>query len=98
MAQRRLIFPPTKYRTQCSMIYTPGTSRTMLLSRPRVNQPAPSVIRLSHKSLFPYIFAALFLFAFIDSWRRAGIDLGLVFEAQGRTNLWKFVSGMFPPD
>jgi phosphonate transport system permease protein len=63
-----------------------------------VNQPAPSVIRLSHKSLFPYIFAALFLLAFIDSWRRAGIDLGLVFEAQGRTNLWKFVSGMFPPD
>jgi phosphonate transport system permease protein len=63
-----------------------------------VNQPAQSITRLSHRSLFPYLFSALFLLALVDSWRRAGVDPGLVFEAQGRANLWKFVSGMFPPD
>jgi len=52
----------------------------------------------SPKSLFPYLFAACFLLGVIESWRRAGIDPVVFFAAQGRANLWKFVSGMFPPE
>jgi len=63
-----------------------------------VNQPATSLIRPSHRSLFPYIFAALFTLAFVDSWRRAGIDPLVFFESKGRAALAKFLTGMFPPD
>src|SRR3954471_13159334 len=52
----------------------------------------------AQKSLFPYLFAALFLFAFVDSWRRVGVDVPLLFEHQGRENLLKFITGMFPPE
>lgn len=51
----------------------------------------------SPKSLFSYIFAAFFVLAVIDSWRIAGIDPTIIFDAHGRANLWKFVGGMFPP-
>jgi len=34
----------------------------------------------------------------IDSWRRAEIDPKVFFEAKGRDALWKFLTGMFPPD
>ena len=60
--------------------------------------PGQSFIRPSHKSLFPYLCSALFLLALIDSWRRAGIDLAVFFETKGRESLWKFLTGMFPPD
>ena len=63
-----------------------------------MKQPVPSLTRPSHKSLFPYLFAGLFLLAFIDSWRRAGIDPGVFFQTKGRDALWKFLSGMFPPE
>ncbi|MBI2181438.1 MAG: phosphonate ABC transporter, permease protein PhnE [Deltaproteobacteria bacterium] len=63
-----------------------------------MNQPVPSRIHRSPKTLFPYLFTALFLLAFIDSWRRAGIEPMVLFAAKGRENVWKFLSGMFPPD
>jgi phosphonate transport system permease protein len=63
-----------------------------------VNQAHPSLTRPSHKSLFPYLFTAFFLLAFIDSWRRTGIDPVVFFEAKGRAAVWKFLTGMFPPD
>ncbi|MBI2229641.1 MAG: phosphonate ABC transporter, permease protein PhnE [Deltaproteobacteria bacterium] len=63
-----------------------------------MNQPVPSLIHRSPKTLFPYLFTALFLLAFIDSWRRAGIEPMVLFAAKGRGNVWKFLSGMFPPD
>jgi phosphonate transport system permease protein len=63
-----------------------------------VNQADRSLIRLSHKSLFPYLFSALFLLALIDSWSRAGIDPTVLFDAKGRAAVWKFITGMFPPD
>jgi phosphonate transport system permease protein len=50
------------------------------------------------KSLFPYLFSFFFLIVLADSWRRAGIEPLLLLEAEGRRNLWKFVSGMFPPE
>lgn len=63
-----------------------------------MNQPAQSLTRPSHRSFFHYLFAALFLLVFLDSWERAGIDPKVFFETKGRDSLWKFLSGMFPPD
>jgi phosphonate transport system permease protein len=66
--------------------------------RSLVNQPVQSLGRPSHRSFFPYLFTALFLLVFIDSWQRAAIDPTVFFEAKGRESLWKFLTGMFPPD
>ena len=63
-----------------------------------MNRVHKSPLHQSPKSLFPYLFAAFFALALIDSWRRAGIDVAALFAAQGRSHLWRFVSGMFPPD
>ncbi|HEU4344624.1 MAG TPA: phosphonate ABC transporter, permease protein PhnE [Candidatus Binatia bacterium] len=63
-----------------------------------MNESTQSLIRPSPKSLFPYLFIALFILAFVDSWRRAGIEPLVLFERQGREHLWKFITGMFPPD
>ncbi len=63
-----------------------------------MTESSQSHTRLSPNFLFPYIFTALFLAAFFDSWRRAGIEPLVFFERQGREHLWKFVTGMFPPD
>ena len=52
----------------------------------------------AEKSAFPYLFTLLFLIAFVDSWRRAEVSPLLFLEAEGRNNLWKFLTGMFPPD
>lgn len=57
-----------------------------------------SPLHPASKSLFPYLFSAFFVLAMIDSWRRAGIDPLIIFEARGRVNLWRFISGMFPPE
>jgi phosphonate transport system permease protein len=63
-----------------------------------VNQPAQLPTRPSHRSFSAYLFIALFLFVFIDSWQRAGIEPEVFFETKGRESLWKFLTGMFPPD
>ena len=63
-----------------------------------MNRTPPSFIHLPPKSYFPYLFAVLFAWVFVDSWRRAGIDPFVLFEAKGRGALWKFLTGMFPPD
>jgi phosphonate transport system permease protein len=52
----------------------------------------------AEKSAFAYLFTLFFLIAFIDSWRRADISPLLFLESERRANLWKFLSGMFPPD
>jgi phosphonate transport system permease protein len=36
--------------------------------------------------------------AFVGSWQLAQIQPGLLFEAEGRRNMAKFIAGMFPPD
>lgn len=63
-----------------------------------MNESAPSLIRPSTKSVFPYLFTAFFVVALVDSWRRAEIAPAILFERQGREHLWKFITGMFPPD
>ena len=57
-----------------------------------------SSISKSEKSFFPYLFSLFFLVAFLDSWRRAEVRPLAFFEKEGREHLWKFLSGMFPPD
>jgi phosphonate transport system permease protein len=63
-----------------------------------MNRQGLSSISKDQKSLFPYLFALFFGIAFIDSWRRVGIDPLFLFEREGRDHLWKFVRGMFPPE
>ena len=63
-----------------------------------MKESSPSLIRPSDKSFFPYIFTAFFVLAFVDSWRRADIDPVVFFEKKGQEALWKFITGMFPPD
>jgi phosphonate transport system permease protein len=63
-----------------------------------VKEPRLSPIRPSAKLLFPYIFTAVFVLAVADSWRRTGIDLTAFFAVRGREALWKFLTGMFPPE
>jgi phosphonate transport system permease protein len=61
------------------------------------NPARPSFTR-SEKSAFPYLFSVIFLIALVDSWRRAEVNLLVFFEAERRQSLWKFLSGMFPPE
>lgn len=61
------------------------------------NPARPSFTR-SEKSAFPYLFSVIFLIALVDSWRRAEVNPLVFFEAERRQSLWKFLSGMFPPE
>lgn len=63
-----------------------------------MKSPVHPYFSSSQKSAFPYLFGLLFLLALVDSWRRVGVDLFLLFERQGRDNVIKFVTGMFPPE
>ncbi|HTM07668.1 MAG TPA: phosphonate ABC transporter, permease protein PhnE [Verrucomicrobiae bacterium] len=63
-----------------------------------MKSPARPYFNNSQKSVFPYLFGVVFLLALVDSWRRVGVDLPLLFERQGRENLFKFATGMFPPE
>ena len=63
-----------------------------------MRSPSLSSISRSEKSLFPCLFSLLFLVAFLDSWWRAGVRPFAFFEKEGREHLWKFLTGMFPPD
>jgi len=56
-----------------------------------------SIIR-PPKSAFPCLSGLFFLLAFLDSWRRTEVNLFVFFEKEGREHLWKFISGMFPPE
>ena len=59
---------------------------------------SPSLTRPLAKAYFPYLFAVLFTLVFFDSWKRAGIAPELFFSTRGRESLWKFLTGMIPPD
>jgi phosphonate transport system permease protein len=63
-----------------------------------MRSPELSSTSRSEKSLFPYLFSLGFLIAFLESWRRAGVHPFAFFEREGREHLWKFLSGMFPPE
>lgn len=50
------------------------------------------------RSLFPVLFGICFAAAFVGSWQLAQIQPALLFEAEGRRNMARFITGMFPPD
>jgi phosphonate transport system permease protein len=64
------------------------------------SNPSEAAPRFSDrsKSLFPVLFGVCFAAAFVGSWQLAQIQPGLLFEAEGRRNMARFISGMFPPD
>jgi phosphonate transport system permease protein len=49
------------------------------------------------KSWFPTLFGICFAAAFVGSWQLSQVQPGLLFEAEGRRNIVKFITGMFPP-
>src|SRR3972149_6491576 len=98
MGPSRSTSPRRKFQMPCWRNCTLGPAERIPTLRQRVNLLAPSRIRQSPKSLFPYLFAGLFLLAFFDSWQRAGIDPKVFFEPRGQRALGKFLTGMFPPD
>ena len=63
-----------------------------------MKSPPPPSYNKAEKSVFPYLFSFFFLIALADSWRRAEVNPLLLLEVEGRRNLWKFVSAMFPPE
>ncbi len=74
-------------------------NRNLGRSRSRaVTPPATPGGVTASRAIFPYLFGGLFLVLLADSWRRAEVNPGLFFEAQGREHLWRFVTGMYPPE
>ncbi|MFQ5850440.1 MAG: phosphonate ABC transporter, permease protein PhnE [Candidatus Binatia bacterium] len=63
-----------------------------------MKKAAPFSITRHPGSVFPYVLGFFFLVAFVDSWRRAEVNLLVFFEEKGREHLWKFITGMFPPE
>lgn len=64
------------------------------------SRPCETALPLSDRSrsLFPVLLGLCFAVAFVGSWHLAQIQPGLLLEAEGRRNMAKFISGMFPPD
>jgi len=64
------------------------------------SNPSEAALPFSHrtKSHFPILFGICFAAAFVGSWQLAQIQPGVLFEAEGRRNMAKFIAGMFPPD
>lgn len=64
------------------------------------SNPSETVLPFSDrsKSHFSILFGICFAVAFAGSWQLAQIQPGLLFEAEGRRNMAKFIAGMFPPD
>ena len=49
-------------------------------------------------STFQIVYSVLFVLTFLGSYKLAQVKPLLLFEPEGRRNIWKFVTGMFPPD
>jgi len=60
--------------------------------------PASLALPARRSSYFPIVFSSLFLLTFLGSYKLAEVQPLLLFEAEGRRNILKFVAGMFPPD
>lgn len=63
-----------------------------------MRSPSLSSIIRAEKSSFPYLFGLFFFIAFVDSWWRVEVNPSVFFEQEGKEHLWKFLSGMFPPE
>ncbi|MCZ6626056.1 MAG: phosphonate ABC transporter, permease protein PhnE [Deltaproteobacteria bacterium] len=68
------------------------------MTRYLMKEHPPLSITKPQRSTFRYLFGLLFLIVFLDSWWRAEVDPLVFLERERREHLWKFISGMFPPD
>jgi len=59
--------------------------------------PALAVPSRPDRGLFPYLFGGCLLVTFILSWHAAQVRPLLLFEAEGRRNILKFLARSFPP-
>ena len=60
--------------------------------------PASLILPARRFSTFQIVWSVLFILTFLGSYRLAQVKPLALFEIEGRRNIWKFVSGMFPPD
>ncbi|MBZ0160927.1 MAG: phosphonate ABC transporter, permease protein PhnE [bacterium] len=62
--------------------------------------PGPASLTLPAKrfSTFQIVFVVLFILTFLESYHLAQVKPLALFDPEGRRNIWKFISGMFPPD
>lgn len=60
--------------------------------------PASLTLPARRFSTFQIVFVFLFVLTFLGSYRLAQVKPLLLFELEGRRNIWKFITGMFPPD
>lgn len=62
--------------------------------------PGPASLTLPAKrfSTFQIIFIVLFILTFLESYHLTQVKPLALFDPEGRRNIWKFISGMFPPD
>ena len=58
---------------------------------------APAVPSRPERGLFPYLLSGALLVTFALSWRAGQVRPLLLFDAEGRRNILKFVAGAFPP-
>jgi len=64
--------------------------------------PSPSAATFPRpdrtRALFPGLLSLCWLIAFVGSWHLAQVEPGLLFQAESRRNMAKFIAGMFPPE
>ena len=60
--------------------------------------PASLILPTRRFSTFQIVCSVLFVLTFLGSYKLAQVKPLLLFEPEGRRNIWKFVTGMFPPD
>jgi phosphonate transport system permease protein len=60
--------------------------------------PANLALPARRFSTFQIVCSVLFVLTFLGSYKLAQVKPLLLFEPEGRRNIWKFVTGMFPPD
>ena len=60
--------------------------------------PASLTLPARRFSTFQIVYSVLFVLTFLGSYKLAQVKPLLLFEPEGRRNIWKFVTGMFPPD
>jgi len=64
----------------------------------RPSAPASLTLPARRFSTFQIVWSVLFILTFLGSYRLAQVRPLLFLEPEGRRNIWRFVTGMFPPD
>lgn len=60
--------------------------------------PVSLTLPTRRHSNFQIVWSVLFILTFLGSYRLAQVKPLLLLEPEGRRNIWRFVTGMFPPD